>query len=336
MIVFICVLGNILVVLSVFTYRPLQSVQNMFIVSLALADTFVACFVMPFHILLKFTDGLWIFNTIVCHFFLTIDILLCTASILHLCCIALDRYWAIKDSVKYAQKRTMRLVTIMLIVVWLSSMVISLPVIYWNTKTVRVLTSSESIISISSTVIISTAQQPSSQTSTIEETTATPARLPWDSSAPIIHEIVCGIPQDKLYRFYSSSGSFWVPLLIMTFVYVKIFQETKRRLHERAKAAQKLANTMARNQASMKNNEVGRCESREYFYKIFCYFCLLNKSSGKKEAAAGDEKTGKEAVASVPATRQTWVMRIDFFLSFLHLHLKMPNSVHFIKTKTDN
>ena len=74
-----CVLGNILVVLSVFTYKPLQSVQNIFIVSLALADTFVAVFVMPFHIIFHIKDGEWIFGTILCHFFISLDILLCTS-----------------------------------------------------------------------------------------------------------------------------------------------------------------------------------------------------------------------------------------------------------------
>lgn len=61
-------------------------------------------------------------------------------------------------------------------------------------------------------------------------------------------EIVCDIPTDKLYRFYSSSGTFFVPLIVMTFVYVRIYTETKRRLRERARMAQKLAKSMAQSQ----------------------------------------------------------------------------------------
>ncbi len=101
----ICVFGNILVILSVHTHKPLQSVQNKFIVSLALADTFVALFVIPFQIILHITNGVWLFNSVTCHFFLTADIFLCTSSILHLLCIALDRYWSIKDSIKYGMTR---------------------------------------------------------------------------------------------------------------------------------------------------------------------------------------------------------------------------------------
>lgn len=32
------IIGNILVIVSIFTYRPLRNVQNMFLVSLAVAD----------------------------------------------------------------------------------------------------------------------------------------------------------------------------------------------------------------------------------------------------------------------------------------------------------
>ena len=59
-------------------------------------------------------------------------------------------------------------------------------------------------------------------------------------------DIVCDIPTDKLYRFYSSSGTFFAPLIVMTFVYVRIYMETKRRLRERARTAQKLAKSMAK------------------------------------------------------------------------------------------
>ncbi len=86
-IVVLCICGNILVILSVFTFRPLRTVQNFFIVSLAFSDMFVAIMVMPFHIVTHILKR-WIFGKIFCQIFVTSDVLLCTSSILNLCAIA--------------------------------------------------------------------------------------------------------------------------------------------------------------------------------------------------------------------------------------------------------
>lgn len=86
-IVVLCICGNILVILSVFTFRPLRTVQNFFIVSLAFSDMLVAILVMPFHIVTHILDR-WIFGKIFCQVFVTSDVLLCTSSILNLCAIA--------------------------------------------------------------------------------------------------------------------------------------------------------------------------------------------------------------------------------------------------------
>lgn len=114
------VLGNALVILSVFTYRPLRIVQNFFIVSLAVADLAVAILVMPFNVAYLLL-GKWIFGIHLCKLWLTCDVLCCTASILNLCAIALDRYWAITDPINYAQKRTLKRVLATIAGVWLLS-----------------------------------------------------------------------------------------------------------------------------------------------------------------------------------------------------------------------
>jgi hypothetical protein len=60
-IVVLCICGNILVILSVFTFRPLRTVQNFFIVSLAFSDMLVAIMVMPFHIVTHILKR-WVFG----------------------------------------------------------------------------------------------------------------------------------------------------------------------------------------------------------------------------------------------------------------------------------
>jgi len=118
----------------VFTYRPLRGVQNFYIVSLAVADLAVAAVVMPFSAVNYVLAGRWTFGVVFCHVWLTADILTCTASILNLCAIALDRYRAIHDPIGYAQRRTVARVLITVGVVWSASVLISVPPLFgWNT-----------------------------------------------------------------------------------------------------------------------------------------------------------------------------------------------------------
>lgn len=65
---------------------------NYFIVSLAFADLLVAVVVMPFAAI-ELTTGHWRYGQVFCLVRTSLDVQLTTASILHLCCIALDR-WA--------------------------------------------------------------------------------------------------------------------------------------------------------------------------------------------------------------------------------------------------
>ena len=131
-IIIVTVIGNVLVIMSVCTYRPLRTAQNFFIVSLAVADLTVALLVLPFNIA-YITMGRWVFGSYICQMWLTCDILCCTASILNLSAIALDRYWAITDPINYANKRTLKLVLSMIAGVWAASFLICLPPLFgWN------------------------------------------------------------------------------------------------------------------------------------------------------------------------------------------------------------
>ncbi|XP_060603892.1 tyramine receptor 1-like [Ruditapes philippinarum] len=189
----ITIAGNVFVIVSVFTNKPLRTVPNFFIVSLAMADFFVAVFVMPFHISNNIA-GFWIYGEIMCKIWLTSDVFLCTASILNLCIIALDRYWAIHDPITYAQKRTIKRVLIMICISWTLSGMISIPPVFgWgDSGTYRL----------------------------YDDTTKS-----------------CKLSDDKGYVLYSACGSFYIPLLVMSFVYFKIFLATKKRLRQRTEAA---------------------------------------------------------------------------------------------------
>jgi len=126
LIMLLIVLGNVLVVLAIATDRRLKGVQHWFIGSLAVSDLLVGLFIMPFS-LANEVMGYWAFGDVICQLWLSTDVLLCTASILNLCLISLDRYWTITRPIHYVKNRTRRRAALMISVVWTLSMVISLP-----------------------------------------------------------------------------------------------------------------------------------------------------------------------------------------------------------------
>ena len=120
------VVGNGLVVVAIAVDRRLKGVQHWFIGSLAVSDLLVGLFIMPFSLATELM-GYWAFGDVICQLWLSTDVLLCTASILNLCLISLDRYWSITRPIDYVRRRTPRRAALMISVVWTLSMVISLP-----------------------------------------------------------------------------------------------------------------------------------------------------------------------------------------------------------------
>lgn len=126
------IVGNILVILSVACNRHLQTVTNYFIINLAIADLLLSTTVLPFSATLEVLD-FWVFGRIFCDIWAAVDVLCCTASIMSLCIISVDRYIGVKYSLKYPTIMTEKKAVIILIMVWLSSMVISIgPLLGWK------------------------------------------------------------------------------------------------------------------------------------------------------------------------------------------------------------
>ncbi|XP_034037849.1 alpha-2Db adrenergic receptor [Thalassophryne amazonica] len=125
-IITLTIVGNVLVIVAVLTSRALRAPQNLFLVSLAFADILVATLVIPFS-LANEVMGYWYFGSTWCAFYLALDVLFCTSSIVHLCAISLDRYWSVTKAVSYNLKRTPKRIKSMIVVVWVISAVISFP-----------------------------------------------------------------------------------------------------------------------------------------------------------------------------------------------------------------
>lgn len=75
-------------------------ITNYFVVSLAMADMLVALCAMSFNASVEFA-GKWLFGTFVCDLWNSFDVYFSTTSILHLCCISVDRYYAIVQPLDY-------------------------------------------------------------------------------------------------------------------------------------------------------------------------------------------------------------------------------------------
>ncbi|KAG2463396.1 D(1C) dopamine receptor [Polypterus senegalus] len=117
-------LGNTLVCVAVVKFRHLRSkVTNFFVISLAVSDLFVAVLVMPWKAITEVAGG-WLFGSF-CNTWIAFDIMCSTASILNLCIISVDRYWAIASPFRYERKMTQRVAFIMIGVAWTLSILIS-------------------------------------------------------------------------------------------------------------------------------------------------------------------------------------------------------------------
>ncbi|XP_077287711.1 octopamine receptor-like [Arctopsyche grandis] len=170
--------GNTLVVLAVFTTKKLRSITNFFVTNLAVADFLVGLFVMPPAVTSLIT-GSWQLGERVCDVWITLDVLLCTASILSLCAISIDRYLAVTQPLRYSrQKRSKKLAGVMIFAVWVISLAITCPPI-----------------------------------------------LGWSSK----QEADCHYNQSPGYVIFSAMGSFFIPMMIMVFVYFKISSVVSRR-----------------------------------------------------------------------------------------------------------
>nr|XP_023025031.1 octopamine receptor beta-1R-like [Leptinotarsa decemlineata] len=125
MIIVAAMFGNLLVIVSVMRHRKLRVITNYFVVSLALADMLVAIWAMCFNFSVELTGGRWIFGYFMCDVWNSLDVYFSTASILHLCCISVDRYYAIVQPLDYPLIMTNVRLVFMLAVVWCSPALLS-------------------------------------------------------------------------------------------------------------------------------------------------------------------------------------------------------------------
>ena len=114
------IIGNLLVISSVILFRDMRTLTNALIVSLASADLMVSVMVLPLSLYFEISDRIWILGSITCDFWITMDVFCCTASILNIVVIAMDRYWLITMNVRYTHNSRFPRKRVCLVMVFLA------------------------------------------------------------------------------------------------------------------------------------------------------------------------------------------------------------------------
>ncbi|KAJ3590190.1 hypothetical protein NHX12_008144 [Muraenolepis orangiensis] len=113
----VTVVGNAVVILSIAHFKQLHSPTNVLVLSLALADLLLGVTVLPFNTM-RTVQGCWFFGDSFCLLHSAIDIFLCSVSIFHLICIAVDRHEAVCNPLHYSRNITMPVARLMVSASW--------------------------------------------------------------------------------------------------------------------------------------------------------------------------------------------------------------------------
>uniref|UniRef100_A0A8C4RIH6 Trace amine-associated receptor 1 n=1 Tax=Erpetoichthys calabaricus TaxID=27687 RepID=A0A8C4RIH6_ERPCA len=122
-VIILTIFGNLLVIISVCHFKQLHTPGNILILSLAVVDFLIGLLVMPFKFS-KYVEHCWYFGDTIT------AIMLCTASIIHLCLISVDRYFAVCHPFRYKNIVTAFVTFIFIVFSWILSAVLGFIIMF--------------------------------------------------------------------------------------------------------------------------------------------------------------------------------------------------------------
>ncbi|XP_041661887.1 trace amine-associated receptor 1-like [Cheilinus undulatus] len=124
----VTVCGNLLVMISIMYFTQLHSPTNYLILSLAVADFLVGVLVIPLSMAFSLSSCLYQ-EDLFCKVRNSFDVFLSTCSILNLCCISIDRYYAVCQPLTYKAKIKHHVAGVMILISWGGSVLIGIGVL---------------------------------------------------------------------------------------------------------------------------------------------------------------------------------------------------------------
>ncbi|XP_066247732.1 somatostatin receptor type 2-like [Euwallacea similis] len=226
--------GNTLVIYVVVRYSKMQTVTNMYIVNLAIADEFFLIGI-PF-LIATILNGHWVFGHIACKaYMITTSINQFTSSIL-LCIMSADRYIAVCHPISSPKWRTPFISKLVSCFAWCCSFLLMIPIIEHAQEVEGLNGNNSCVITWNTWVADNDTTYPNNSNSSVVNNT--PIEMDIDSSPAIV------------FTIYTFVFSFAIPLTAILFFYAQVLRKLrtvgpKSKSREKKKSHRKVTNLVS-------------------------------------------------------------------------------------------